>query len=101
MAESPFHGRTPLIVENDGALNDDHERPVTRQRSRSAASVRGANEEGSRRRNDGFRIYNDAIPAAQQPQTPRNLPEARHQSRVRGSHTAPRMTRIHAEPGQL
>ncbi|KAI1449326.1 hypothetical protein F5Y02DRAFT_413837 [Annulohypoxylon stygium] len=37
----------------------------------------------------GFRIYNDAIPASSQPQTPHNLPEARHRSRLYGSYTAP------------
>ncbi|KAI1451488.1 hypothetical protein F4805DRAFT_95389 [Annulohypoxylon moriforme] len=37
----------------------------------------------------GFRIYNDALSASSQPQTPRNLPEARHRSRLYGSYTAP------------
>ncbi|KAI1799366.1 hypothetical protein F4811DRAFT_110086 [Daldinia bambusicola] len=37
----------------------------------------------------GFRIYNDSLPALSQPQTPLNLPEARHQSRLYGSYTAP------------
>ncbi|KAI1411655.1 hypothetical protein F5Y13DRAFT_200632 [Hypoxylon sp. FL1857] len=37
----------------------------------------------------GFRIYNDALPASSQPQTPYNLPEARHRSRLQGSYTAP------------
>ncbi|KAI0025842.1 hypothetical protein F4780DRAFT_774693 [Xylariomycetidae sp. FL0641] len=36
-----------------------------------------------------FRIYNDSLPASSQPQTPLNLPEARHQSRFRGAYTAP------------
>ncbi|KAK4455451.1 hypothetical protein QBC34DRAFT_420238 [Podospora aff. communis PSN243] len=36
-----------------------------------------------------FRIYNDSLPAAWQPQTPQNLPEARHQSRLRGAFTVP------------
>jgi len=36
-----------------------------------------------------FRIYNDSLPASSQPQTPQNLPEARHQSRLRGSYTVP------------
>ncbi|CAJ2511053.1 Uu.00g066780.m01.CDS01 [Anthostomella pinea] len=34
-------------------------------------------------------IYNDALPASSQPQTPQNLPEARHQSRISGAYTAP------------
>lgn len=37
----------------------------------------------------GVRVYNDSLPASLQPQTPRNLPEARHRSRLDGSHTAP------------
>lgn len=37
----------------------------------------------------GFRIYNDSLPASSQPQTPLSLPEARHQSRLHGSYTAP------------
>ncbi|KAI1381107.1 hypothetical protein F4677DRAFT_402154 [Hypoxylon crocopeplum] len=37
----------------------------------------------------GFRVYDDALPALSQPQTPQNLPEARHQSRLHGSYTAP------------
>ncbi|KAK3320697.1 hypothetical protein B0T19DRAFT_245711 [Cercophora scortea] len=36
-----------------------------------------------------FRIYNDHLPALSQPQTPQNLPEARHQSRLHGSYTVP------------
>ncbi|KAI1780241.1 hypothetical protein F4818DRAFT_395064 [Hypoxylon cercidicola] len=36
-----------------------------------------------------FRVYDDSLPASSQPQTPHNLPEARHQSRLRGSYTAP------------
>ncbi|KAI1474136.1 hypothetical protein F4774DRAFT_401673 [Daldinia eschscholtzii] len=37
----------------------------------------------------GFRIYDDSLPASSQPQTPLNLPEARHRSRLHGSYTAP------------
>ncbi|KAI1325630.1 hypothetical protein F5Y16DRAFT_401209 [Xylariaceae sp. FL0255] len=37
-----------------------------------------------------LRVYNDSFPAAWQPQTPLNVPEARHQSRVHGAaYTAP------------
>ncbi|KAI1382773.1 uncharacterized protein F4822DRAFT_435150 [Hypoxylon trugodes] len=36
-----------------------------------------------------LRIYNDALPASSQPQTPHNLPEARHRSRLHGAYTAP------------
>ncbi len=37
----------------------------------------------------GIQVYNDALPASSQPQTPRNLPEARHRSRFLGAFTAP------------
>ncbi|KAI8630847.1 hypothetical protein F5Y19DRAFT_483488 [Xylariaceae sp. FL1651] len=36
-----------------------------------------------------IRVYNDFLPASSQPQTPFNLPEARHQSRLYGTYTAP------------
>ncbi|KAM7220885.1 hypothetical protein V8F06_003779 [Rhypophila decipiens] len=36
-----------------------------------------------------FQIYNDSLPASSQPQTPQNLPEARHRSRMREFWTAP------------
>jgi hypothetical protein len=36
-----------------------------------------------------FRVYDDSLPASAQPQTPLNLPEARHQSRLYGAYTAP------------
>ncbi|KAK0651203.1 hypothetical protein B0T16DRAFT_74307 [Cercophora newfieldiana] len=36
-----------------------------------------------------LRIYDDSLPASSQPRTPQNLPEARHQSRLRGSYTVP------------
>jgi hypothetical protein len=36
-----------------------------------------------------LRIYNDSLPAFSQPQTPQNLPEFRHQSRLQGAFTAP------------
>lgn len=37
----------------------------------------------------GFRIYDDSMPASSQPQTPLNLPESRHRSRLLGAYTAP------------
>ncbi|OIW27992.1 hypothetical protein CONLIGDRAFT_458372 [Coniochaeta ligniaria NRRL 30616] len=36
-----------------------------------------------------LQIYNDSLPRSVQPETPQNLPEARHQSRLRGSYTVP------------
>ncbi|KAL2147954.1 hypothetical protein VTI28DRAFT_9 [Corynascus sepedonium] len=46
-----------------------------------------------------LRVYNDSLPASYQPQTPQQLPEARHQSRLHGSYTAP-ARRTSPEPGQ-
>lgn len=34
-------------------------------------------------------LYDDRLPTSSQPQTPRQLPEFRHQSRVDGAYTAP------------
>ena len=34
-------------------------------------------------------VYNDSLPGTVQPQTPRHLPESRHQSRFLGAYTAP------------
>ncbi|KAF4955137.1 hypothetical protein FGADI_4719 [Fusarium gaditjirri] len=36
-----------------------------------------------------FPVYSDRLPVEEQPQTPRQLPEARHQSRFDGVYTAP------------
>ncbi|EKJ78489.1 hypothetical protein FPSE_01298 [Fusarium pseudograminearum CS3096] len=45
-------------------------------------------------------VYSDALPVHGQPQTPRQLPEARHQSRFNGAYTAPvRGRRIEADVG--
>ncbi|KAL6914341.1 hypothetical protein FSST1_012101 [Fusarium sambucinum] len=45
-------------------------------------------------------VYSDALPVNRQPQTPRQLPEARHQSRFNGAYTAPvRGRRIVADMG--
>ncbi|KAI1654200.1 hypothetical protein F4813DRAFT_392945 [Daldinia decipiens] len=45
----------------------------------------------------GFIIYNDSLPASSQPQTPLNLPETRHQSRLHGAYTAP-VPRVASRP---
>lgn len=49
----------------------------------------GARQEETMGTDLGVRVYNDSLPASLQPQTPRNLPEARHRSRLDGLHTAP------------
>ncbi|KAM0549093.1 hypothetical protein ACHAPJ_009548 [Fusarium lateritium] len=49
-------------------------------------------------------VYSDRVPLDEQPQTPRQLPEARHQSRFDGAYTAPvrgRRTRIEIDDGPV
>ncbi|KAI0137432.1 hypothetical protein BJ170DRAFT_590364 [Xylariales sp. AK1849] len=65
-------------------------------RTAGSASATTAQEEASERllatpsgTDPRLRIYTDRLPASSQPQTPQNLPEARHQSRFQGSYTAP------------
>ncbi|KAI0485800.1 hypothetical protein F4859DRAFT_396351 [Xylaria cf. heliscus] len=48
----------------------------------------------------GFRVYDDSLPASLQPQTPLNLPEARHRSRLYGFHTAPARAVVTRQPLQ-
>lgn len=61
-------------------------RPDPFTRPSSAGSASSPTVTGTPNR---FQIYNDSLPASSQPQTPQNLPEARHQSRLRVSWTAP------------
>ncbi|KAI1435602.1 hypothetical protein GGR50DRAFT_702901 [Xylaria sp. CBS 124048] len=42
----------------------------------------------------GFAVYGDSLPASWQPQTPLNLPEARHRSRISGFYTMPARSRM-------
>ncbi|KAI3327565.1 hypothetical protein HD806DRAFT_549498 [Xylariaceae sp. AK1471] len=46
-----------------------------------------------------FRVYNDSLSASSQPQTPLNLPEARHQSRLYGAYTAPAQRNVTRQLG--
>ncbi|KAI0872786.1 hypothetical protein GGS24DRAFT_422196 [Hypoxylon argillaceum] len=48
----------------------------------------------------GLRVYDDSLPASWQPQTPRNLPEARHQGRLYGFHTVPARPIVMRRPVQ-
>ncbi|ETS79177.1 hypothetical protein PFICI_09030 [Pestalotiopsis fici W106-1] len=51
-----------------------------------------------------IKVYSDDVPASLQPSTPQHLPEARHQSRLRGSYTAPvarAQRRAGHEPGTV
>lgn len=43
-----------------------------------------------------LRVYDDSLPRWRQPETPSNLPESRHQSRLSGAYTAP----ARRNPGQ-
>ncbi|KAI1745691.1 hypothetical protein F4680DRAFT_443162 [Xylaria scruposa] len=48
--------------------------------------------------NHRFRVYDDSVPASLQPQTPLNLPEARHRGRLYGFHTAPARAVVTRQP---
>ncbi|KAI0190337.1 hypothetical protein F4808DRAFT_465670 [Astrocystis sublimbata] len=61
--------------------------PRTETQSTIATIATGSGERATD--NHRVRVYDDSIPASLQPQTPMNLPEARHQSRLNGFHTAP------------
>ncbi|OTB04584.1 hypothetical protein M426DRAFT_11473 [Hypoxylon sp. CI-4A] len=82
IAHSPHHGSTPSSpsprvagLTSGLTADEDWVEPTTRP-------------------DDMLRVYNDALPASSQPQTPYNLPEARHRSRLNGSSTAPLPRRI-------
>ncbi|KAI2626837.1 hypothetical protein GGS21DRAFT_493148 [Xylaria nigripes] len=47
-----------------------------------------------------FTVYDDSLPASLQPQTPLNLPEARHRSRVAGIYTASSLSTSTRRPVQ-
>ncbi|KAM0256991.1 hypothetical protein ACHAPA_011945, partial [Fusarium lateritium] len=52
----------------------------------TSVDVEELNDASSRRH---LPVYSDRLPSQEQPQTPRQLPEARHQSRFDGAYTAP------------
>ena len=47
-----------------------------------------------------FAVYDDSVPASMQPQTPQNLPEARHRGRIHGPFTAPSQGQTRRVPSQ-
>lgn len=70
----------------------------TRRRSNGIPSMPSASSDNGQaeasyssptRRMARLQIYNDSLPPWAQPETPQNLPEARHQSYLRGSYTVP------------
>ncbi|KAK0704677.1 hypothetical protein B0H67DRAFT_355879 [Lasiosphaeris hirsuta] len=97
-------GPSPSPTGDAAASSDDTPREVTsdmrgpiagqRETSQARPGVprtpsRAAPSRSTSRTPGGFRIYDDSLPASSQPQTPQNLPEARHQSRLRGAYTVP------------
>ncbi|KAI7913757.1 hypothetical protein M0657_002872 [Pyricularia oryzae] len=80
--ESSIHAalNAPQVMGESSALYTD----VAQPSSSSSLQLDG---------NHDFQIYNDELPADQQPQTPQNLPEARHSGRLGAALTAP-VTRI-------
>ncbi|ESZ95072.1 hypothetical protein SBOR_4527 [Sclerotinia borealis F-4128] len=65
--------------------------PSPRRRKRLQPTPRRGSDTGPRTYTPsrGYSVYNDSLPAASQPQTPAQLPEARHQSRYHPSYTVP------------
>ncbi|KAI1820886.1 hypothetical protein F4861DRAFT_33385 [Xylaria intraflava] len=47
-----------------------------------------------------FTVYDDSLPASLQPQTPQNLPEARHRSRISGFYTVSPRSTVIGRPAQ-
>lgn len=64
-------------------------RPVVAAREPEAATSLVAGELDATTPRRYLPVYNDHLPTREQPQTPRELPEARHQSRFDGVYTAP------------
>ncbi|KAI0376600.1 hypothetical protein F5Y04DRAFT_285795 [Hypomontagnella monticulosa] len=89
-------GRRPVgsmarFVESiEGSPSRSSPTPLPHVSSSNLSSFTRRDELEPRRRPEhDFTIYDDTLPASSQPQTPRNLPEARHRSRLHGSYTAP------------
>ncbi|KAF4977531.1 hypothetical protein FZEAL_5965 [Fusarium zealandicum] len=64
-------------------------RPATTSRDPRATISVAAEELDATLSSRHLSVYNDRLPGRDQPQTPRQLPEARHQSRFNGPYTAP------------
>ncbi|KUJ23025.1 uncharacterized protein LY89DRAFT_727811 [Mollisia scopiformis] len=75
-----YRARSPL---HRNASSDVPTATLTTDQSRTPGT---ANPQTPSR---NYRVYNDALSPDTQPQTPANLPEARHQSRYHASYTAP------------
>ncbi|KAH7040399.1 uncharacterized protein B0I36DRAFT_391253 [Microdochium trichocladiopsis] len=102
MPEPSTLGRAQLDCPVSVRSRDKPEHREARQRSRSASSVLDFTQEGlGGRKPHGFKIYNDALPAVQQPQTPQSLPEARHRSRIHDSAITPGIRRIQVKETHL
>ncbi|KAM7194872.1 hypothetical protein V8F20_007737 [Naviculisporaceae sp. PSN 640] len=90
-----FNGASGSRTESHSHTGDGHEaasdRLPFRYRERKVdASLAGSPSSPSLPRTPSrLQIYDDSLPASSQPQTPQNLPEARHQSLLRAPWTAP------------
>ncbi|GAP90112.2 hypothetical protein SAMD00023353_0203720 [Rosellinia necatrix] len=79
-----------------------HGSPTPSPRRTGAAFTprRRRDESGGAINRHEFRVYDDSLPTSLQPQTPLNLPEARHQSRLHGFHTVPARPLVARRPIQ-
>ncbi|KAJ4322922.1 hypothetical protein N0V84_004575 [Fusarium piperis] len=105
-----LHPRPPTAHPSPGRYNADEERnseqdqgpmrPVVAARDPEATTSLVAGELDATTPRRHLLVYNDSLPTREQPQTPRELPEARHQSRFDGVYTAPaggRRRRVEAQ----
>ncbi|KAI1201519.1 hypothetical protein F5X97DRAFT_24148 [Nemania serpens] len=75
--------------------------PSARRTGTEFSAQSGRDESGSAvANNPDFTVYDDALPSSLQPQTPLNLPEARHRSRLHGFHTVPARPMMTRRPVQ-
>lgn len=81
---SAYRSRTP----SNNASPDRLSLPSSSAEQRGTSRVSSGQRE-SRTASANYRVYDDSLPRHTQPQTPAQLPEARHQSRFHPSLTAP------------
>ncbi|KAJ2975411.1 hypothetical protein NUW58_g8362 [Xylaria curta] len=75
--------------------------PSGRRKDTGSTSQQRRVESGSAvMRTPRWRVYDDSLPASLQPQTPLNLPEARHRGRLYGFHTVPARPVVTRRPFQ-
>ncbi|RSL65490.1 hypothetical protein CEP53_003685 [Fusarium sp. AF-6] len=85
----PSPGRYHADEERNSEQDQGQMRPVVAARDPIETTSLVAGELDATTPKRHLPVYNDRFPTREQPQTPRELPEARHQSRFDGVYTAP------------